>query len=492
MTLPLKHRILERLGWRRPADDRSVSALAARQAGTNGRSTSTKAERREATAETAAARRPQADSLGPYAPLVAAVRAELERFVATDLRLHRTIAAQDHFRLTAIAVRCPDNDSAAAVLERFRTEFKPEQITRFLARAVINGLPNAAAIDLSQFEGLRAAVPRPSASHAPAHAAPVAPRNAEAHGDRDASAYTVLLEGHWYEPQPPAPATLDAEPAPPPFGGQSALQLHIEDQGGVRDMPLPDSMHGRRYGIGKDPGSDIVVDGTYASRRHCELWLDRDRWWVADAGSTNGIRVELQGRVLGASGGNRAGPHSRPERVEVVAGAEIVLSADALGPASDYPRVTFARKHADADLATPLAPGSFAVQTPITPAVLPAPGASRYIVEATTAEGVRAVPLETSRLPWSVGRSRRSAMVVPGIHEGVSGHHLEVVTLDEDGAEVLVHGGNGVRQGRTAYGAGDRFRWRVGEVLELGRASAHEPRFALKLFQDTSAGNAPE
>ena len=33
-------------------------------------------------------------------------------------------------------------------------EFKPEQVKRYLAREVIGGLPNAAAIDLSQFAGL--------------------------------------------------------------------------------------------------------------------------------------------------------------------------------------------------------------------------------------------------------------------------------------------------------------------------------------------------
>ena len=36
----------------------------------------------------------------------------------------------------------------------FRREFTPEQIKRFLARDIIGHLPNASAIDLSQFAGL--------------------------------------------------------------------------------------------------------------------------------------------------------------------------------------------------------------------------------------------------------------------------------------------------------------------------------------------------
>lgn len=83
-------------------------------------------------------------------------------------------------------------------------------------------------------------------------------------------------------------------------------------------------------------------------------------------------------------------------------------------------------------------------------------------------------------------------MIVPRIHEGVSGHHVDIVALDEEGAEVLVHGANGVRRGRTAYGAGERFHWRVGEVLEFGRASAQEPALTLKLFQDAFSGTVRE
>ena len=43
---------------------------------------------------------------------------------------------------------------ARQLLKEFMHEFKPEQVKRYLAREVIGGLPNAAAIDLSQFAGL--------------------------------------------------------------------------------------------------------------------------------------------------------------------------------------------------------------------------------------------------------------------------------------------------------------------------------------------------
>ncbi len=40
------------------------------------------------------------EHLGAYRPLIAAIREELERFVATDLRLHLAIAEHDRYVLT--------------------------------------------------------------------------------------------------------------------------------------------------------------------------------------------------------------------------------------------------------------------------------------------------------------------------------------------------------------------------------------------------------
>ena len=60
----------------------------------------------------------------------------------------------DRYLLTSIGVRCHDAPGAGAQLEKFMREFRPEQIKRYLAREVIAALPNAAAIDLSQFAGL--------------------------------------------------------------------------------------------------------------------------------------------------------------------------------------------------------------------------------------------------------------------------------------------------------------------------------------------------
>src|SRR5436190_3728529 len=97
--------------------------------------------------------RPGAD-LGVYAPLIEAVRDELEHFVVSHVRLHVVIADRDRFLLTSIGVRSPGGADARELLQQFMHEFKPEQVKRYLAREVIGRLPNAAVIDLSQFAGL--------------------------------------------------------------------------------------------------------------------------------------------------------------------------------------------------------------------------------------------------------------------------------------------------------------------------------------------------
>ena len=97
--------------------------------------------------------RPGAD-LGVYAPLIDAVRDELEHFVVSHVRLHVTIADRDRFLLTSVGVRSPGGAQARELLQQFMHEFKPEQVKRYLAREVIGRLPNAGVIDLTLFGGL--------------------------------------------------------------------------------------------------------------------------------------------------------------------------------------------------------------------------------------------------------------------------------------------------------------------------------------------------
>jgi hypothetical protein len=460
--------------------------------------------------------------LGAYAALIGAVRDELEHFVASHVRLHLAIAERDRFLLTSIGVRCPDAPEAYALLERFMREFKPEQIKRFLAREVIAALPNAAAIDLSQFAGLfdaQAAEAAPDAAEneyaellAALRSSPAAP---------SARAFEVSVVGRWSEQQQQEPAArpavalgATAQPAPAatsptpatPLAGQR-YQFDLEDAHGRRRVVLQSVVAGRRYAIGKGEGCELRVNGTYTSRRHAELWRENDAWWVADAGSTNGVRVEPQAGVAERGAAVATATVEQPARLPE--GARIVLSARAEGPAGDYPWLALrSAPGAVAARITPIAsavPGPSAVsaaaatalpvaqlpvsaaaadsqRTPLT-AILPASRTPEavYKVTAFQAGGVHTLEVRPAALPVSLGRSRNQALVIDRRHEGVSGHHLDIVALDEAGATVQVHGDNGVIVDGVAHPAGSTLRWAAGATMVIGAAAGDAPTCTLTL-----------
>ena len=419
----------------------------------------------EATQPAVAARSPHsaepalanAEHLGMYGGLVAAVREALEHFIVSQLRLHLAIADRDRFVLTSIQVQCHDVE-AATLLRRFMQEFKPEQVKRYLAREVIAGLPNAAAIDLAQFAGLEN------------------PDSADDAGEYDdllaalgsgspqpEPLFRVEIAGRWSEVDArPEPGTPPRATPSTPLAGQRC-EFELDDADGHRRVVLQAVVPGRRYVIGKGESCDICVNGTYASRRHAEIWLEGGTWWVADAGSTNGLRIESDAgvAVAGASAPTELGD-----------GARLVLSARSEGPASDHPWIALrSGRHAPSRI-TPIATAS--PTTPLT-AIRPAATADATL-RVTTVQGgsPRTLELRESDLPLTVGRSRNQALVIDRQHDSVSGHHLDILEIDPQSALVLVHGDNGVLLDGQHHGPGTRVCWHAGTSMVLG-ASTFDP-----------------
>ena len=422
---------------------------------------------------------PAAPHLGPYAPLIAAIREELEHFVVSYLRLHLAIAERDRYLLTSIDVRATGPDDAEELLRRFTREFRPEQIKLYLAKEVIGGLPNASAIDLSQFSGLNVGHDDEDAADDDDYSELLAElrRAKPAPGVRP---YEVSLIGRWSElGSANARGWSRADALRTPLAGRSA-EIAIEDAAGSRHLMLQSVVPGRRYAIGKGEDCDIVVNGVYASRRHCEIWLDHGSWWVTDAGSTNGIRVERGASVLGRSTPQANLAHEVAV-VEVAPGARIVLSARAEGGAADYPRLVLDTRRDAQALATPIAPAVSPPTTPSTPIVAARSRGNTFTIAARMASSLRTVELRADGLPFSVGRSRSQALVIDWAHEGVSGHHIDIVEIDDAGVAVVVHGDNGIAIAGVAYPSGARLRWNAGESMVLGRIIGHEPECRLTL-----------
>ena len=242
---------------------------------------------------------------------------------------------------------------------------------------------------------------------------------------------------------------------------------------------------GRRYIVGKGEACDIRVNATYASRRHAELWLDDGAWWVADAGSTNGIRVESAG---GALDPGCSVTLAGEQPLALVDGARIVLSARAEGPAHAYPWLAL-RQHDHAPTRiTPIASATLAApKTPLTSILAVRPAAFVLTLTAVLGSGVRRLELHPDALPVSVGRSRNQTLVVDRQHKGVSGRHLEITELDEAGAQVLVHGDNGVLLDGVAHGPGTRLRWTLDQTLVLGASPHDHPTCSLTLARQAQA-----
>ena len=431
---------------------------------------------------------PGPEHLGAYAPLIGAIRDELEHFVSSQLRLHLAIAERDRYLLTSIGVECVDGGDGVDLLRRFSREFTPEQIKRFLARDVIAHLPNASAIDLSQFGGLNAASsPGTASDDDDAYAELLVQLRATTRSEGPRS-FDVTLLGRWTETETSAAmrgsgTASTASPRTPLAG--SRLEIEIEDADGNRHLTLSSVVANRRYAIGKGEGCDIAVNGTFASRRHCEIWRENGAWWAGDAGSTNGIRVESAHSVLGRAGPQAGGADAKTA-IEIVPGARIVLSALAQGKPADYPHVLLQQSDTTVSPATPLSPDAKSPTTPVTPIAAPQSRKHEFTLTASMASGVRTLSLGDIPVPMRVGRSRNQDIVVDWAHEGVSGHHIDITKLDDSGAEIEVHGDNGVTVDGVMHPQGRRFRWRVGQRMTLGRASGEEPECTLTLCGGSS------
>jgi pSer/pThr/pTyr-binding forkhead associated (FHA) protein len=266
---------------------------------------------------------------------------------------------------------------------------------------------------------------------------------------------------------------------------ERALAVDVEDANGARRVELAAVVPGRRYAVGTGVGCDIVVDGAYASRRHCEIWLENGVWWVADTGSTNGIRVEAAtGTATSAQSDARSTAPN--QAMELAPGALLVLSAHAQGEPRQYPRLSLRPVELAAD-ASPTSVPQTATATPVTPIAPRRRREKGWTITVRMASGVRNVELLPDALPFSVGRSRNQALVIDRAHAEVSGRHFEIVAVDESGVTVVVHGDNGIRVDGTRYGAGAELRWKPGQTLHLGLGQGNDQAGACALTLSRSA-----
>ena len=261
---------------------------------------------------------PGAD-LGVYAPLIGAVRDELEHFVVSHVRLHVVIADRDRFMLTSIGVRSPGGAEARELLQQFMHEFKPEQVKRYLAREVIGRLPNAGVIDLSLFGGLS---------------------DLEANDrGRDDGEYRELLAALRTTPATVRSYEVSVSALGRPGRREwprrrardstrrrrrslAAASSSTSTTAPARAAPCCPRCRGAAPSAGR--GSDRV-DGTYTSQRHAELWLDDP------AGTSPTPADQRPARHERRADGHRRASSRRRRRLRALAARGSVLGAPGCG-----------------------------------------------------------------------------------------------------------------------------------------------------------------
>ena len=229
-----------------------------------------------------------------------------------------------------------------------------------------------------------------------------------------------------------------------------AIQVDIEDAAGTQRIELASIAQGRRYSVGKGRDCDIVVDGVYASRRHCEIWLDNGAWCVTDTGSTNGIRVESTNGIIARLASVPQG-RARPPAIGAGQAAWLVLSARIARRAGSVSALL----HSPTDCRQSAARArTSAVATPVTPIAPPrrrdGRGRSR---RAWRRAREASIPRQRFRFASAVRATRRSSST------GLTATSRATIStswqVDEAGATVVVHGDNGVTRRRHRSRAGN-------------------------------------
>jgi hypothetical protein len=242
---------------------------------------------------------------------------------------------------------------------------------------------------------------------------------------------------------------------------------------------------GRRYVVGKDESSDLRVDGTYTSRRHAEIWLDDDGWHVADAGSTNGLRVESGGADGTPVRDRRDGDDERrgadPRRR---GNADRPLGARR-GPPADYPSIAV-RPHATDAAPRRRRRRSRPARRAEDAAHVGArarPGALALAITATQASGERshAIAATRCRSPSAARATRRSSSTaaIPASRGSTSRS-----TRRRRRRARCRPRRQRRRHRRRRARTGQRFDWRPGQTMVLGGALPGEPACTLVLARD--------
>jgi hypothetical protein len=437
---------------------------------------------------------PPADN--PFQPVIDALQRGLYDFACKQLQTDLYINPRYRFEITRIDLR-PRTPEADQCLQAMLARYPAAHLAGFMQRTLFGTLPNGKHIDTRHFAGIQRLplqAPPPPAPDSPegqgADFASICAELGEAppplpHGQQP-PAFDCFIHGRLVEDNAPPVSPTTPQPA------TTSTQWLLRDALGEREINLDPASADNPITLGKGEQNALVLQGTFVSSQHGQLWFAEGCWWYLDTGSTNGSRVEAPD----------ASEHSFPpvrerttpcEPLRLPPGSRILLGTTVAGlatpqTANAYPCLQVPVPQ-QPSAATPVAAITTitAATTPLVPtAPVTPPLALLLVSESEAQQHPRRIPLTGAALPFSIGRSSQQSLTVPEVHRSVSGTHLCLLQVTEAGIEIELTGQNGAQRGEALLPAGYHGLWAWGETLRLGHAQDGEPPYMLQLVPPES------
>lgn len=373
---------------------------------------------------------------GKYNDIRTAVESRLDYLVRHEILEHAEIARRDVLELHYIEIEA--SSQGEPLLQNFFKDFNPAARQDWI-RGILSG---NAAVNLDFFAGIYPSTELPNTA--------TVDRHEQMLNQGVRPTYSVHVWGRWVQA---ASTNSKAEGKK-----DQPVVFRIVDAQGQRPELSKDTYP---LTIGRSGNCAVVINGTFVSGSHCSLHAEQGRIYLEDH-SKNG--TWLNGKKI-----------AQGQRVELSTGRQHLKLGRASGEAKDCPDIElefFATPIADTATATPI---DLSNATPVV-------GASNALLAVLSIQDATGNPMrDVLTLPYTVGRASGRDYTTPPAHAGISGLHLSIEEITEEGAHVVngAHSKNGTALNGELQGA--EFFWPFGAEIVLASKWQKDPPVRITL-----------
>lgn len=366
---------------------------------------------------------------GKYAPIREAVEGRLEHLVSQEIPEHRQLAEDDILELHYVEIESAPEGQA--LLDEFCKEFSPSARQAWVRKF----FGNNPAVKLDGFARVFRSADLPPTANLDPHL--------QLLNLGSSDTYRVRLWSRWVQ----APKAAPPLPRRMPSVRGPAIVLRIYDSRGSNP-----EIRRETYPIEIGRLGEVVVDGTYVSAEHCTL-------------RCYGGQVELEDHSKNGTWVDGAELHGQTRPLSL--GVHRLKLGKGQGEAKDWPEIDL---KIIAETVTPIAEPTAVASALATPIAADGQAVLAVLSIQDATGNPRRDVLE---LPFSIGRSADRDYVTPPAHAGVSGHHLVIEAIHEEGADVfnMAHAKNSTALEGILQG--ERFLWPFDQTISLAPKWKH-------------------